>query len=1006
LYLTSARFKYIFYIDGSMPSTISQSYAEIAKRYGLGTTGGVDVMKVHAMRWMEELTEEWLMIFDDCNLSDRRGHVPGRGKGNIIYTSRSIALKHDLPRDCIFEVTPFNEADAVDLLLRASGCQSAPPDSEDRRSARAMIRELGCLPLAIDKAAAAIRDGDWALDEYLKQLRDRKVGILSDPRFKNKHVESPTVYATLELSYDAIMARRRREGRNGAGRAAYVALKLLGLFSFFHYREFPAPTVFGRAAKERAERDADMAVPLSEVMEPPDADFDRMLNLTADGKWDQHYFAVGLEVLRQLSLVKLDPHRKVVSMHVLVHSWARHRMKRLEYLRYSRIARILISESIVLSDTMVDTSFTRSLAPHIGVCFKRWASSLEHDEYKAQLLLKLGWHYQLDKKFLKSEDAYLRSLHIWRLEQGNHDWNAIFVLKRLGALYHEMGRLGDAELTYLEVVERIRERIRDCEAPLYEKKGGQEEDPRPSGSSTTTPSRVPTHFADKLSTHSSGRSFRRLLGGAQNDESRSEDTAGPGETVMVDRRLAVGTKPPSSPDDRRNLAIHHDIAHADLARVYMDQDRFGMGKRMLIQVLQNLEEEHDLERNHPQFLRIQHDVKSLTEPGNMSFWQTRLRRMLAIAETTDGEEFWTSDGGFNLVVAHANSILKNGMWDLAHDQYAVALDIFERFHGPCDRKVLEILRRMVDCMVEGDRCDKAVEIARDCVRRAKRLYGDWHRETVLALKKEYEAVFFRGLEMNDETVEILRAALVRAERCLGLTHSITTRIRRNLNRAIRWLKAPVLVRQQPSRLDAIQPTGIGSAWEDSKAELERLKATFGPNHIVVKRFARIVGDCPPKTREEYVARLRACFGPDDSLTKRVQEALDMERSALVRDTEGDGEGDAPRASRSRPTLDLCACGEPAHAEGSKGREFVERDEMHRSDVQDGDIKEKSAETRAQPVTLDAPRPVEAVVDSPLDAGDRGKSLASRYTASSPLDKFQNRPVYICGFYSGTPLGGS
>ncbi|KAL2135632.1 hypothetical protein VTI74DRAFT_7582 [Chaetomium olivicolor] len=111
--LYEKRFKYIFYIDGTDVTTISQSYAGIARRHGQATSGTTKVMQSAAMQWIEGLTDEWLMIFDDCNLDDRRGYLPGRAKGNIIYTSRQAGLRDSLPHDCAAEVAPLEEADAT-----------------------------------------------------------------------------------------------------------------------------------------------------------------------------------------------------------------------------------------------------------------------------------------------------------------------------------------------------------------------------------------------------------------------------------------------------------------------------------------------------------------------------------------------------------------------------------------------------------------------------------------------------------------------------------------------------------------------------------------------------------------------------------------------------------------------------------------------------------------------------------------------------------------------------
>ncbi|KAL2135633.1 hypothetical protein VTI74DRAFT_7583 [Chaetomium olivicolor] len=167
------RFKYIFFIDGSSVVTVLQSYAKIAKQHKLP---GVEVDELFdaALRWIDKLTVEWLMVFDDCNLNDRHDYLPRKDRGNVIYTSRSTALTEELSVELTYEVTPFEDADAIDLLLKASDLGESAADAQVRRLAENIVRELGCLPIAVDKAAAFIRDGDWSLQDYLKKLREEK----------------------------------------------------------------------------------------------------------------------------------------------------------------------------------------------------------------------------------------------------------------------------------------------------------------------------------------------------------------------------------------------------------------------------------------------------------------------------------------------------------------------------------------------------------------------------------------------------------------------------------------------------------------------------------------------------------------------------------------------------------------------------------------------------------------------------------------------------------------
>ncbi|KAK4151190.1 hypothetical protein C8A00DRAFT_17376 [Chaetomidium leptoderma] len=897
------RFKYIFFVDGTMPATISQSYAQICKQYNLGN-GTTEAMRNHAMQWIEGLTEEWLMVFDDCNLSDRRGHLPGRGKGNVIYTSRTTTLLHGLPADCVLEVTPFGVPDAVELLLKASGSQ-ATPDNPDADLAQKIVAELGCLPLAIDQAAASIRDR-LSLGSYLDDLRTRKVSISHDPRFQGKIVENPIVYAALDVSYASIKARKQRGGRQFLGRSADIALKLLGLLCFYHYRAFPI-SAFGRAAKERHKRKAHLAYPLATIMECPDSDFDQMLDLGPDGSWNMNYVAVGLKVLETFSLIKRDPDQFTVSMHVLVHSWARHRMEKEQYLRYCLLANIVLSESIVPSWKWVDKAFARSLGPHASVCFVRRSKDLHHGEYEAQLKLKRGWQCELNKDFYDAEKLFLECLRFWKVEHGNNSWSVINTLQRLGGLYHEMGRLGDAEVTYLEVVERLRRRIRDHEATTSEEEPGLGTAP-PSHSSTDRSKHIPKTPVGKptQSRRFTQSTFKRFLEGRRNDGSEGEPVAvAAGPSTSSKATMTVKTEAAEPVEELDALWCHYYLVHADLARVYMDQDRFGMGQRMLLRAAEYLEDL--LPEDSPELMRVQNEAKAVTEPGNLEFWNTRVKQFTEIA-SGDESELWDSETGWQLIVTYADCQLENRMYEMAYQQYRGAYELFERIYGPYDKRILDILRRMVICKVEGDDCDRAVEIAIDCLHRAR-----------------------RGSAMD-------------------------------------LANGPAMDR------------AINTAWQHSKAHLERIRPVFGEHHLLVRRFARFVGDGPARTLEEHLERSLACFGPHSTVTKDCQAFIEGRRAALAEAAEHDGEASSAGPLRGRPpVIGLCICGEAAHAEGSRWNESFQENEADESGGEDVGV------------GLEAPRPLEedftkTTTGTVLDGMKRVE------------DRWRNRPYYFCGLY--------
>ena len=342
--------------------------------------------------------------------------------------------------------------------------------------------------------------------------------------------------------------------------------------------------------------------------------------------------------------------------------------------------------------------------------------------------------------------------------------------------------------------------------------------------------------------------------------------------------MPVSIKPPDPPEDLEYLDNSLDYMHALLAGVYIDQDNFNLGQRWLLKAIQYLENSE--EDTHPQLAELIIKAKSLTDPANMEYWGKLIDQWRGIAQDNEGTDLEYDALGIlgMLFCAYGNCLLKNGMWEIAYWFYYQAYTgQYKLLYSPYDQQCLEILRRMVACLVEGDRCDEGVKLARKCVRRAKKAYGEWHKETVLALEKLGEALFFQAFEGTEESLKVLEDAMVKAKSVLGPCHSTTSMIRNTLEMQKRLLPDSNSL-SSPELNDQIfvKPFDIALVhlWEVHKADLEHFREKYGPYHIITRRYRRFVGEKPAETMEEYVDRVRRCFGPHKSYTKQCEQQLD------------------------------------------------------------------------------------------------------------------------------------
>ena len=109
------------------------------------------------------------MVFDNADVlspAQLEAYFPPPGKwGNILITSHNSAMQClTLPVNSL-EVNEMEENDAIELLLKAS-CLD-PTSMKFQSEASKIVKELFCLPLAIDQAGAYIASGATTIGDYL-----------------------------------------------------------------------------------------------------------------------------------------------------------------------------------------------------------------------------------------------------------------------------------------------------------------------------------------------------------------------------------------------------------------------------------------------------------------------------------------------------------------------------------------------------------------------------------------------------------------------------------------------------------------------------------------------------------------------------------------------------------------------------------------------------------------------------------------------------------------------
>ncbi|KAK3395941.1 hypothetical protein B0T20DRAFT_49038 [Sordaria brevicollis] len=423
------RFDHIFWVDATDRATAEQSYHGIAMALGIQQKTSEE-SQARVLEWMGASDRNILLLFDNYahnGYGEDNNIVPTRG--NIIYSSRSDSLRLRLGQDAVSEVLPMEEADAITLLLRR--LYVPPENPQEREICIPAVKDLGYMPLAIEQAGALMFEGNLSIYDFMKDFQEKKDLFLRNPEYKQEG--DPAVYVTFDMSFDYLRTQSRKEQTIGANAEDYQnAIKILSMVGFYHNEGITEEMVM-RAAEWRARKGGG----LLKLGGKGKYNIDKLIEHDECGNWDPTWFRRAANILRQLSLVRLDQDRSM-SMHVLVHSWARERLSESERAAYGLSARSILFESIPEGISPEETNFRCRLLPHglaiTSLVEQRWSDPVlesSYDERWAKVNEDTGRYAEVER-CLKS------ALWGYKVNFTLDNQRCIDVMIRLAELYNQV----------------------------------------------------------------------------------------------------------------------------------------------------------------------------------------------------------------------------------------------------------------------------------------------------------------------------------------------------------------------------------------------------------------------------------------------------------------------------------------------------------------------------------------------------------------------------------------
>ena len=451
-------FSFVFWIDASSIGTITQGLKGICNLHATQASG-LDGSPELALHWIGSLKENYIIVFDNADVlspAELEAYLPpGRG-GNVLITSRNSTMRNLTSPENSLEISEMEEIDAIELLLKASYLD--PSSMEFRAKASRIVKELFCLPLAIDQAGAYIASGATTIGDYLAKYSEHRNTLLSQSEFSGTSKYNRSVYGTWELSYKEIQKRAESDDPHRAN-AANSAMLLLKLFPFFH-QEGITEEIFSYAALQEDDKSSSPELPLASSI------LDRkLLPLNKAGAWDNFIFREGIRILLSFSLIKKSPSSCVYAMHPLVHTWGRDKMVLNERKQCCLMAYVTLSCSLSC-DGDQSYKLRRVLVTHIraNMEYCRSESNENGVGYLDDAYEKFGMLLREQGYFKEAETLSKKVVDTRNRIVGGEHTDTINAMANLAATYRNLGKYTESEKLEVQVL-NARNKIAGVEHP-------------------------------------------------------------------------------------------------------------------------------------------------------------------------------------------------------------------------------------------------------------------------------------------------------------------------------------------------------------------------------------------------------------------------------------------------------------------------------------------------------------------------------------------------------------
>jgi len=404
-----AEYSALLWVQGDTPDLLHASFAALAGPQMLNlpeaSASDQNVVIQAVLRWLRS-NQGWLLIFDQADTPEalqiirELQSVPARG--HIIITSRFAHWSPDIPS---LSLDTLSSAEAVDFLLQRTGTSAGDPAAAAR-----LAETLGFLPLALEQAAAYIRNRESTFERYRHQLE-----VFRAEMVLTNGMDATGYRASLAAIWLISLEHLDRLGRTILRLSAFTAPSDI-------------PTAMFRMQKEIL---SEALAAAYDSTVPPDAATEAA-------------FTKSLAQLAEYSLIALTSDS--FSIHPLVQAAQRETLSAEQRKQWVGFAlRIVNDYSPTPPDDPRNWPIWDRLYPHADALLVHAESYGVSNDSAMRLTNQVGGYVFSKGQFEKAEPLYRRALTIAETAFGPADRYVVTCLNNLAELLRATGRFAEAE---------------------------------------------------------------------------------------------------------------------------------------------------------------------------------------------------------------------------------------------------------------------------------------------------------------------------------------------------------------------------------------------------------------------------------------------------------------------------------------------------------------------------------------------------------------------------------